>query len=92
MDGQPRLVHRMPVFLLMVAVMLLAAVFGVLYAQQSSGADGARTLQTDLMTHNKNDGKDACPNDGNAGKGNDNKGPNGGCKPHPPAGQYGKVK
>lgn len=91
MDGQPRLVHRMPVFLLMVAALILAAVLGVWNAQQSSGADGGRTLQTDLMNHNKNDAKDGCPNDGNAGRGNDNKGPNGGCRQHPPAGQYGQA-
>ncbi|HEY7876257.1 MAG TPA: hypothetical protein VIG64_14170 [Actinomycetota bacterium] len=72
------------------AVMLLGLV--AVYAASSKSDPGAKGLSSvELLSHNKNDGKDACPNDGNAGKGNDNKGPNGGCRQHPPTGNYGNV-
>ena len=76
--------------ILAVAITLLLAVGG-LWAQRSASNDGVAQIQSELFNHNKNDGKDNCPNDGNAGKGNDNKGPNGGCRPHPPTGGYGVV-
>lgn len=69
-------------------VMILGLVAG--YAAMSPSAP-SKGITAELLSHNKNDGKDACPNDGNAGKGNDNKGPNGGCRQHPPAGGYGNV-
>jgi hypothetical protein len=70
------------------AVMILGLIAA--YASMTPSAP-SRGLHAELLSHNKNDGKDACPNDGNAGKGNDNKGPNGGCREHPPAGGYGNV-
>lgn len=92
MDERPRFITRTPVFLLTVMALLLAAIFGVGLAQRNAGAsDPAETIQTDLLNHNPNDGKDNCPNDGNAGRGDDNKGPNGGCKSHPPHGEYGEA-
>jgi hypothetical protein len=56
------------------AVMILGLVAG--YASMAPSAP-SRSFDAELLSHNKNDGKDACPNDGNAGKGNDDKGPNG---------------
>jgi hypothetical protein len=71
------------------AVMILGLVAA--YAATTRSEPSPRGLSVELLSHNKNDGKDACPNDGNAGKGNDNKGPNGGCRQHPPTGGYGNV-
>ena len=73
---------------IIVALLLVA---GGLWVQTQSLGNSPATIDADLLTHNKNDGKDNCPNDGNAGKGNDNKGPNGGCREHPPHGQYGSL-
>lgn len=87
MHAQRRLVPRIPVLLLVMAAVIVAAVLGVWSTTQFGGADEGRILSTDLMNHNKNDGRDGCGNDGNAGRGNDN----GGCRQHPPAGQYGRA-
>lgn len=72
-------------------VVALLLVSGGLWIQTQSAGDKTATIDADLLNHNKNDDKDTCPNDGNAGKGNDNKGPNGGCRPHPPGGGYGSI-
>ena len=81
---------RKPVVAIAALLVMLAGLIAGYTATRQSGP-GTRGLSVELLSHNKNDGKDACPNDGNAGKGNDNKGPNGGCKPHPPTGGYGNV-
>ena len=81
--------RRPVVALVALLVMILGLVAGC--AASNKLNPGPRGLQAELLSHNKNDGKDACPNDGNAGKGNDNKGPNGGCREHPPAGGYGNL-
>ena len=73
---------------IVVALLLVSA---VLWIQTQSVGQSPATIDADLLNHNKNDGKDNCPNDGNAGKGNDNKGPNGGCRVHPPGGGYGSI-
>jgi hypothetical protein len=68
----------------------MAAIATVIAFQMASGgSSNPRLLHGNLLV-NKNDGKDNCPTDGNAGKGNDTKGPNGGCVP--PKGEYGKTK
>ena len=74
---------------IIVALMLVS---GGLWMQTQSIDRTPATIEAELLDHNKNDGKDNCPNDGNAGSGNDNKGPGGTCRPHPPNGQYGKIK
>ena len=89
--GERRLV-RVPVFLIVIAALVIAATVGIYLQQAATSGPSAQTIQADLLNHNPNDDKDNCPNDGNAGKGNDNKGPNGGCREHPPRGQYGKGK
>ena len=54
------------------------------------GSDSKSYLEIELTDHGgPSDAKDNCPHDGDAGTGNDNKGPGGGCKP--PRGQYGKA-
>ena len=74
---------------IVVAVALLVVLLALAATVASRPATpGPRGISAELLT-NKNDGKDNCPTDGNAGKGNDDKGPNGGCRP--PKGQYGKV-
>lgn len=86
-----RLIDRIPVFTITIAALMIAALLGI-YFQQASVGEGSRdTLSVDLMddSGNPNDGRDACPHDGNAGGGNDNKGPGGTCRP--PQGQYGKT-
>lgn len=75
-----------------IALFVMIAGLVAAYATMRPSDSAGPSLQVELLSHNKNDGKDACPNDGNAGKGNDNKGPNGGCREHPPTGGYGKVK
>lgn len=72
-------------------IVALLLVSGGLWVQARSVSESPATIDADLLNHNKNDGKDSCPNDGNAGKGNDNKGPNGGCRTHPPGGGYGSI-
>lgn len=74
-------------------IALVVMIVGLIaaYAAVAPSDPGDRSLKVELLSHNKNDGKDACPNDGNAGKGNDDKGPNGGCRQHPPTGGYGDV-
>ena len=90
--GDRRLL-RVPVMMILIAAVVIATAVGMFVQQQGAiNNSGDRRIQTDLLNHNKNDGKDGCPNDGNAGKGNDNKGPNGGCREHPPTGGYGKPK
>jgi hypothetical protein len=79
--------RRASVWLVIFAVAMLAAFGAYLAVQQGSPAESA--IGVDLLDHNKNDDKDDCPNDGNAGKGNDDKGPGGGCREHPPRGEYG---
>jgi hypothetical protein len=66
------------------AMLLLVAVLATAVWMMSANTDpsGPRTLNVQLL--NKNDGKDNCPTDGNAGKGNDGK-----CQP--PTGSYGSV-
>jgi hypothetical protein len=66
------------------AMLLLVAVLGaaVYFTAVKSDPSGPRMLNVQLL--NKNDGKDNCPNDGNAGKGNDGK-----CQP--PSGEYGSA-
>jgi hypothetical protein len=68
-------------------MVVLLGLIGATLAQRST-TPAPRGISAELLT-NKNDGKDNCPTDGNAGKGNDNKGPNGGCRP--PKGEYGKA-
>ena len=76
--------RKMSIWLAILAVALVAGWVGFQAASGNSPADigGKRGIQ--LL--NKNDGKDNCPFDGNAGTGNDTKGPNGGCRP--PKGNY----
>jgi hypothetical protein len=62
-------------------LMLAIAATAVYVASSSDGPGGPRTFNAELL--NKNDGKDNCPNDGNAGGGND-----GNCAP---SGSYGNV-
>lgn len=83
--------QALKVRILSAIVVALLLVSGGLWVQAQSRGDAPATIDADLLNHNKNDGKDNCPNDGNAGKGNDNKGPNGGCRPHPPGGGYGSI-
>ena len=66
------------------AVMLIVAIaaLGIWMVNNNSGDDGPRSVNVQLL--NKNDGKDNCPNDGNAGTGNDGR-----CQP--PGGGYGNV-
>ena len=87
-----RRVLRVPVMMILIAAVVIATAVGIFVQQQSALNSGDRRIQADLLNHNPNDDKDNCPNDGNAGKGNDNKGPNGGCREHPPHGGYGKPK
>ena len=66
---------------LLIVAMIAAGVWFV--GAKTSSQSGVRSLQAQLLT-NKNDGKDNCPNDGNAGKGNDSR-----CQT--PGGGYGHV-
>lgn len=84
-----RLIDRIPVFTITIAALMIAALLGIYFQQASVGEESRDGISVDLIDHNKNDGKDGCPEDGNAGKGNDNKGPNGGCRP--PHGEYGNA-
>ena len=72
---------RRPILFLIIATLVVAAAVGF-YTSQAD--DLGRAIQTELTDHNQNDGEDECPNDGNAGSGND-----GDYKEHPPAGDYG---
>ena len=89
-------VHRGLRPTMMVAVAAVLLLLGSVLIAQSERPDAGNSdssqsaIDLEFQSHNKNDGKDNCPNDGNAGKGNDNKGPGGGCKSHPPnSGGYG---
>jgi hypothetical protein len=78
--------HRMALWF---AVLLLAVIGAIVAFQMTTrGSTGPQVLHGQLLKDNKNDGKDNCPTDGNAGKGNDTKN-NGGCVP--PKGEYGKA-
>ena len=83
-----RLIDRVPVFTITIAALVIAALLGIYMQQGAVGGESRDYLSVDLTDHNKNDGKDGCPQDGNAGSGNDDKGPGGGCRP--PHGQYGQ--
>jgi len=85
-----RRITSVPIMFLIIVALLLAAAFGV-YASQAQDSDRALG-ELELLDHsgNPNDDKDDCPHDGNAGGGNDDKGPNGGCRP--PKGEYGRVR
>jgi len=81
---------RVPVVMLVIVAMFIAAALGVYVTQMQDSSREAPFYELIDHSGNKNDGKDNCPHDGNAGKGNDNKGPNGGCRP--PKGEYKKIK
>ena len=82
---------RIAILTVVLAMGLLTILLALQLPGNDSGlSDGTQGLQgIQLLTHNKNDDKDNCPNDGNAGTGDDDKGPGGGCKSHPPQGSYG---
>lgn len=64
------------------AILALAIAATAVWMTRTDGSGpGVRTFNGQLL--NKNDGKDACPNDGNAGGGNDGR-----CAP---SGGYGNV-
>lgn len=86
-----RIIDRIPVFTITIAALMIAALMGIYFQQASVGGESKDGMSVELLDHsgNPNDAKDACPHDGNAGKGNDNKGPNGGCRP--PKGEYGNA-
>jgi hypothetical protein len=88
-QGNTKGVLRLPIVLAILMGLALVAAAGV-WIQKQMADDGVTKIEANLLDHNKNDDKDNCPNDGNAGKGNDDKGPNGGCREHPPHGGYGK--
>ena len=80
---------RVRILFAIIMTAILAA--GGLWVQTQTSGDSRQSIEADLLTNNKNDGKDGCANDGNAGRGNDDKGPGGGCRQHPPTGPYGSI-
>ena len=80
--GEASLRLRKPVVAIAALLVMLAGLIAGYSATRQTDSDPRGLTAVELLA-NKNDGKDNCPNDGNAGGGND-----GNCAP---SGSYGNV-